>query len=85
MIIAKHPTWAHWFVNHPSNDAGNKNLPAFSSMLDANSSIEAKLKDLVEEIDTVILAANANKALTLFHSPRTLEEQGPSPSTRWLA
>ena len=70
MIIPTHPTWANWFINHPSNDAGNKNLPAFSSTLDADFSNEAKLKDLVEEIDTVILAANVNKKLALFHSPK---------------
>ena len=62
------PTWANWFVNHPSNDAGNRNLPAFSNTLDANFSNEAKLKDLVEDIDTVILAADANKNVALFHS-----------------
>jgi hypothetical protein len=70
MIIATHNTWTSWFVNHPSNDEGNKNLPAFSSTLDADSSKETKLKDLVEEIDTVILAADKNKQLALFHSPK---------------
>lgn len=66
----KQPTWTHWFVNHSSNDAGNENLPAFSSTLGAEFSNEAKLKDLVEDIDTVILAADANKNLALFHSPK---------------
>jgi hypothetical protein len=70
MNIVTHPTWANWFVNHPSNDAGNKTPPALSSMLDADSSIKAKLKDLVEDIDTVILAADTNRKLALFHSPK---------------
>jgi len=70
MIIATQSNWTNWFTNHPSNDAGNRNLPAFSRTLDANSSYEAKLKDLTEEIDTVILAADANKKLAVFHSPK---------------
>ena len=68
MTMHTKPTWANLFVNHPSNDAGNQNLPAFSNTLDANFSNKAKLKDLVEDIDTVILAADANKNVALFHS-----------------
>ena len=36
--------------------------------MDANFSNEAKLKDLVKDIDTVILAADVNKNVALFHS-----------------
>lgn len=70
MIIATQPNWTNWFVNHPSNDAGNRNLRAFSNTLDADFSNDAKLKDLIEENDTVILAADANKKLAVFHSPK---------------
>ena len=70
MTIATQPNWTNWFVNHPSNDAGNRNLPAFSGTLDADFSNEAKLKDLIEEIDTVILAADANRKLAILHSPK---------------
>jgi hypothetical protein len=70
MIIATQPNWTNWFVNHPSNDAGNRNLRAFSNTLNADFSNDAKLKDLIEENDTVILAADANKKLAVFHSPK---------------
>jgi hypothetical protein len=60
-----HPTWADWFTNHTSNDAGNKNLQAFSDILGAGVSAEAKLRDLVDEIDTVILGADPNKNIML--------------------
>ena len=85
MTIATHPTWANWFVNHPSNDAGNKNLLAFSSTFDADFSNKAKLKDLVEEVDTVILAANANRKLELFHSPKNFGGTRTRPVDKWLA
>ncbi len=65
-----HPTWANWFTNHTSNDARNKNLRAFSDILGAGVSTEAKLRDLVDEIDTVILGADPNKNIMLFHSPK---------------
>jgi hypothetical protein len=65
-----HPTWADWFTNHTSNNARNKNLRAFSDILGAGVSNEAKLRDLVDEIDTVILGADPNKNIMLFHSPK---------------
>ncbi len=61
--MATHTTWSNWFVNHPSNDAGNQNLKAFSKILSSNDNNATKLRQLVEEIDTVILAADANNAL----------------------
>jgi hypothetical protein len=65
-----HPTWAEWFTSHTSNDAENKNLQAFSDILSAGVSNEAKLRDLVDEIDSVILGADPNKNIMIFHSPK---------------
>jgi hypothetical protein len=58
--MSKQSNWVNWFINHPSNDEGNKNLQSFSDILSAGLLEELKLKQLVEEIDTVILAADAN-------------------------
>jgi hypothetical protein len=69
MTITRHPNWSNWFINHLSNDAGNRNLPAFSDVLSSGTPTEAKLRDLVDEIDTVILAADASRNVMLFHSP----------------
>ena len=62
--------WIDWFVNHPSNEEGNRNLQSFSDILGAGTSNDDKLKQLVEEIDTVILAADANKNVLILHSPK---------------
>ncbi len=62
--------WADWFLNHASNDAGNSNLQAFSDSLGEGFSNAAKLRDLVDEIDTVILATDSNRNVILFHSPK---------------
>ncbi len=62
--------WADWFFSHASNDAGNNNLQAFSDSLGEGISNAAKLWDLVEEIDTVILAADSNRNVIIFHSPK---------------
>ena len=69
MTAIKEPNWTNWFINHLSNDAGNRNLQAFSDVLSSGIPTEAKLRDLVDEIDTVILAADANRNVMLFHSP----------------
>ncbi len=61
-----HSTWADWFIDHANNDAGNRNLEAFSNILSSGDSNKAKLWALVEEIDTVILAADLNKNIMIF-------------------
>jgi len=45
-------------------------MAAFSSILEPGLSEEEKLRSLVEEIDTVILAANANNKIMILHSPK---------------
>ena len=70
MTTHKHTNWAGYFVNHASNEAGNRNLQAFSDILGSEVSTEAKLRDLVDELDTVILAADANRNIMLLHSPK---------------
>jgi hypothetical protein len=62
--------WTEWFSNHFYNEDGNRNMATFSSILEAGSSQEKKLPSLVEEIDTVILAANAKNRIMIFHSPK---------------
>ena len=48
-----HPTWSEWFTNHPSNDAGNLNLQAFSDILSSGDTEATTLQQVTEEIDTV--------------------------------
>jgi hypothetical protein len=72
MTTQKHPNWANYFINRANNDAGNRNLQlqAFSDILGSKVSTEAMLRDLVDEIDTVILAADAKRNIMLLHSPK---------------
>ncbi len=68
--MATHTTWSNWFVNHASNNAGNQNLKAFGKILNSDNKHATKLQQLVKEIDTVILAADANKRIRILHSPK---------------
>jgi hypothetical protein len=70
MTTHKHPNWATYLVNHTNNDAGNRNLQAFSDVLGSEVLTEAKLRDLDDELDTVILAADAKRNIMLLHSPK---------------
>ncbi len=63
-------SWANWFVNHRNNDAGNKNIQAFSNILSSGDSNEVKLQALVEDIDNAILAADSNNNIMILHSPQ---------------
>jgi hypothetical protein len=68
--MVTHTTWSEWFINHPSNDAGNRNLQAFSETLSSGKTGATKLQQVTEDIDTVILAAKENRQIMMFHSPR---------------
>ena len=70
VAMSTHSNWIDWLVNHPSNKEGNRNLQSFSNILGAGISNDDKLKHLVKEIDTVILAADANENVLIFHRPK---------------
>ncbi len=65
-----HTTWSNRFINHESNDASNRNLQAFSNSLSSGASNAERLLSMAEEIDTVILAANARRNIMILHSPK---------------
>jgi hypothetical protein len=69
-MMATYTTWSNWFVNHASNNAGNRTLKAFSEIFNSNNNNATKLWQLVDKIDTVILAADANKCIMILHSPK---------------
>ena len=86
MIMQKQPNWAEWFINNPNNEAGNNNLQAFSDVLGSEVSTEAKIRDLVDKIDTVILIADANRNTMLLHSPKKIGDTRSRPDNKvsWM-
>jgi hypothetical protein len=60
----------NWFINHPTNEDGNRNLNSFSNILGAGTSDKEKMRSLVEEIDMVILAADTYKNIMILHNPK---------------
>jgi hypothetical protein len=62
--------WIEWFSNHPGNEEGNMSMAAFGSILGAGIPKEEKLRLSLKEIDTVILATNANNKIMILHSPK---------------
>jgi hypothetical protein len=65
-----HSSWVDWFINNDSNDTENRNLQDFSDILSSGDSNKAKLQALVEEINTVVLAADLNGNIMILHSPK---------------
>ena len=57
-------------------------MAAFSSILEAGSSQEEKLRSLVEEIDTIILAANASNKIMILHSPKNIGGTRSMPDSK---
>ena len=70
------------FSNLPNNEDGNRNMAAFSSILEAGLSEEEKLQSLVEEINTVILAADANNKIMILHSPKNFGGTRSRPNNK---
>jgi hypothetical protein len=79
------PNWSNWFTNHPSNDAGNKNMQAISDILSSGDPTDSKIQSSVEDIDTVILAADANKKVMNFHSPKNFGGTRIQPKNKVMA
>jgi hypothetical protein len=65
-----HSSWADCFINNENNDTGNRSLQVFSKILSSGDSNKAKLCALVEEIKTVILAADSNRNIMILHFPK---------------
>ncbi len=80
--MATHTTWSNWFINHASNNAGNQNLKDFSKILSSNDNNVTKLRKLVKEIDTVILAADANNRIMILHSPKNFGGTQTQPKNK---
>lgn len=82
--MATQPNWSDWFINLPSNDAGNQNFQAFSDSLSSGETEAAKLLQVTEEIDTVILAANASREVMMLHSPRNFGGTRTRPANKLI-
>ena len=80
--MTTHFTWANWFINHASNDAGNQNLQAFSDILGSSKNETTKLRQVVEDIDTVILAVNSSNRIMLLHSPKNFGGTRTRPANK---
>jgi hypothetical protein len=80
--MLKQNNWISWFINHPTNEDGNRNLNSFSDILGAGTSDKEKLRSLVEEIDTVILAADAYKNIMILHNPKNFGGTRSRPTNK---
>jgi hypothetical protein len=74
--------WVNLFINHPTNEDGNRNLNSISNILGAGTSDKEKLRSLVEEIHTVILAADAYKNIMILHNPKNFGGTRSRPANK---
>ena len=70
MAIPTFSNWRDYFMNHPNTDAGNENISEFTAALSVELEDFERVEALVEEIDTVILAADADGQILILHSPK---------------
>ena len=70
MAIPTFSNWRDYFTNHPNTDAGNDNMTALTAALAAELNDDKRVTASVEGVDTVILAADADKEILILHSPK---------------
>jgi hypothetical protein len=63
---------------------GNKNMQVYSNTFKSRHSDIKKLRSVVEEIDTDILAADANKYVLIFHSPKNFGGTRTCPENKLI-
>ena len=64
-------TWKQHFSNLSSNEDGDRNMDSFSLAFAAGLSLQMKIGNLVEDVDSVIFVANDEKRIQPFTVPRT--------------
>ena len=65
-------TWKQHFANLASNEDGNRNMNSYSLALAAGATLQSKIKNLVEDVDSIFFVADDEKCLQLIHSPMNL-------------
>lgn len=66
------PNWRIWHQDLTSNEQGNKNIQAFINSLGSDEPDNQKVRTLTEDVNRVFLAANSDRLINIFHSPKNL-------------
>jgi hypothetical protein len=75
------PNWSDWYTNLAINDAGNKNMQAYSNTFKSGHLDIEKLCSVAEEIDTIIFCSQCQQEHPNFIPPRISVEQEFVPRT----
>ena len=65
-------SWKQHFSSLAVNDQGNQNLNEFSGAFSSKLSSEEKLRNLVEDMDSMFFAADGEKKVQSYHSLKNL-------------
>ena len=61
-------SWKQHFASLTGNDDGDQTMLAFSLALAAEQEPKEKLREIVNEVDSMLLVANKRKEITILHS-----------------
>ena len=67
-MIRNSNNWQQFYESLPGDDEGNRNMVSFSEFCSNASSDKTKLRDLVEDVDTVFVGS-MNGKIIIMHSP----------------
>ena len=71
-MSSKSNSWKQHFDSRPTGDAGNQNMEAFLSALEASVLTKAKLAAITGNQDVIILASDVDNNVRLAHSLKNL-------------
>ena len=78
-------SWKQHFASLPGNDDGDRNMRAFSVALVAGQTPAKKLKQLVDEVDSIILVADERNEISILHSISNLGGTRSRPENKIVA
>ena len=72
-MILTFNSWKQHFLSLSGNEEANRNMSAFSFATSSANSKNSKINAIVEDIDSVILTADAEMKIQIFTTQETLE------------
>ena len=75
-------SWKQHFGLLPGDDAGNKNMRAFTDAMASSNNQSQKIKDIAADPNAMILGSDGEGSIRIFHSPKNFGGMFTRPTNK---
>ena len=75
-------SWKQHFGLLPGDDAGNKNMKAFTDAMASSNNQSQKIKDIAADPNAMILGSDGEGSIRIFHSPKNFGGMFTRPTNK---